>query len=93
MSYDQIFDLFELFIKDVFVFIWRIIRPNMNNDVVDLFSDLELSETLDLRYIAEYVYGSFIKVAQCFCKLGGRSEDCSVFIFYLQRLKLLNYLL
>ena len=55
MSYDQIFDLFELFIKDTFIFIWRIIRPKMNNDVVDLFLDLELSETLDLRYIAEYV--------------------------------------
>ena len=37
MSYDQIFDLFEFFIKDVFIFIWRIIRPYMNNDVIGLF--------------------------------------------------------
>ena len=51
MSYDQIFDLFELFIKDVFIFIWRIICPNMNNDVVELFLDLELSETLDLLFL------------------------------------------
>ena len=54
MSYDQIFDLFELFIKDVFIFIWRIIRLNMNNDVVGVFfSDLELSETLDLLFLRQ----------------------------------------
>ena len=29
--------MFELFIKNVFIFIWRIIRPNMNNDVVGVF--------------------------------------------------------
>ena len=53
MSYDQIFDLFELFIKDVFVFIWRIIRPSINNDVVGLFLDLELRETLDLLFLRQ----------------------------------------
>ena len=37
MSYDQIFDLFQSFIKDVFIFKWRIIRPNMNNDVAGTF--------------------------------------------------------
>ena len=29
--------MFELFIKNVFIFIWRIIRPNMDNDVVGVF--------------------------------------------------------
>ena len=29
--------MFELFIKNVFLFIWRIIRPNMDNDVVGVF--------------------------------------------------------
>ena len=47
VSYDQIVDLFEFFIKEVFIFIWHIIRPNMNNDVVWLFLDLELNDTLD----------------------------------------------
>ena len=37
VGYDQIFDFFEFFIKDVFAFIWRIICPNINNDVVGLF--------------------------------------------------------
>ena len=37
MSYDQTFDFFEFFIKDVFIFKWRITRPNMNIDIVGLF--------------------------------------------------------
>ena len=54
MSHDQIFDLFELFVKDVFIFISRIIRPNTNNVVVGLFFlDLELSETLDLVFLRQ----------------------------------------
>ena len=37
MSHDQIMDLIEFFIKDIFIFIWRIIRLNMNNNVAGLF--------------------------------------------------------
>ena len=53
MSYDQFFGLFEFFIKDVFSFIWCIIRPNMDNDIVRLFLDLGLSETLDLLFLRQ----------------------------------------
>ena len=28
--------MFGLFIKNVFIFIWRIIRPNINNDIVEV---------------------------------------------------------
>ena len=50
MSYDQIFDLFEFLLKDVCIFIWRVIRfvPIWIMVLSGFFLDLELSETLDL---------------------------------------------
>ena len=51
VSYDQIFDFFYFFIKDVFVFVWRINRPNINNDVVGVFLDLGLNKTLNLLFL------------------------------------------
>ena len=48
MSYDQIFDLLEFFVKDVLIFIWRIICPNMNNDVARFFFRFEIK--WNIRY-------------------------------------------
>ena len=48
MSYDQIFVLFAFFVKDVLIFIWRIIRPNMNNDVARFVFGVGIK--LNIRY-------------------------------------------
>ena len=60
MSYDQIYDLFEFFIMDVFILIWRIIRPKMNNDVAGLFFRFGIKWNIRSSVFAPGKNGTFI---------------------------------
>ena len=60
MSYDQIYDLFEFFIMDVFILIWCIIRPKMNNDVVGLFVRFGIKWNIRSSVFARGKNGTFI---------------------------------
>ena len=53
MSYDQIFDLFEFFIKDIFILYDSSFVPIWIMMLLGFFLDLELSETLDLLFLRQ----------------------------------------
>ena len=63
ISYDKIFDLFEFFIKGAFIFTWRIIRPNMNNDVVGLFFRFVIKRNIRFCFCARKKSHLYLLVA------------------------------
>ena len=68
MSYDQIFDLFGFLVKNVFIFIWHIIRfvPIWTMMLSGIFLDLELSETLDLLLLHQ---GKIAPLSSCYLRV------------------------
>ena len=67
MSYDQIFDLFEFFIKDIFILYDSSFVPIWIMMFLGFFLDLELSETLDLLFLRQeklaLLYSCYLRVS------------------------------